>query len=61
MIVKKYTMEGNNMWKYWAKAIGDKSGKDNKEADIIAIIRTGIILIYIITNIFIVSGIIRHW
>jgi len=51
----------NNMWKYWAKAIGDKSGKDNKEADIIAIIRTGIILIYIITNIFIVAGIIRHW
>jgi len=49
------------MWKYWAKAIGDKSGKSDKEADIIAIIRTGIILIYIITNIFIIAGIIRHW
>ena len=49
------------MWKYWSKAIGDKSGKDDKEADIIAVIRTGIILIYIITNIFIVAGIIRHW
>ena len=49
------------IWRYWAKAIGEKSGKDNMDSDIIAIIRTFIILIYIITNIFIVCGILRHW
>ena len=49
------------MRKYWAKAIGDKSGRDNKEVDIIAVIRTGVIIIYIVTNIFLIAGIVRHW
>ena len=45
----------------WAKALGDKSGKNDKEADIIAMIRTFIFLQLIITNCFIVGGNIRHW
>ena len=49
------------LWILWAKALGEKSGKTNKEADIIACIRTAIVLTYIITNIFIVAGVIRHW
>jgi len=49
------------MWRLWAKALGEKHGKDNHEADKIAIIRTCIVLCYIITNIFIVAGVIRHW
>ena len=48
-------------WRLWAKAIGDKSGKNNVESDLIAIIRTIIILIYLVTNAFIVAGVIRHW
>ena len=48
-------------WRLWAKAIGEKSGVNTSEADRIAIIRTCIILCYIITNIFIVAGVIRHW
>jgi hypothetical protein len=32
-----------------------------KEADKIAIIRTLIILFYILTNLFIIAGVIRHW
>jgi len=49
------------MWRIWAKALGEKQGKDNKEADRVAIIRTSIVLCYIITNLFIIAGVIRHW
>jgi len=50
-----------NFWKLWAKAIGEKSGATNKEADYVALIRTFIVLCYIVTNMFIVAGVIRHW
>ncbi len=49
------------MWRIWAKALGEKSGVDDSEADVIAAIRTAIVLCYIVTNGFIVAGIIRHW
>ena len=51
----------NKIWRVWAKALGDKAGKHNKEADAIATVRTLIVLVYIITNFFIVAGVIRHW
>jgi hypothetical protein len=49
------------MWRLWAKALGEKVGKNDKEADKVAIIRSLIVLCYIVTNIFIVAGVIRHW
>ena len=49
------------MWRLWARALGDKAGKNTKEADIVAAIRTGIVLIYILTNFVIVAGVLRHW
>jgi hypothetical protein len=49
------------MWRLWAKALGEKNGKNNIEADRVAIIRTVIILSYILTNMFIIAGVIRHW
>lgn len=49
------------MWRLWAKALGTKTGNTDKEADLIAIIRTVISLVYLITNIVIVAGVIRHW
>jgi hypothetical protein len=45
----------------WAKALGEKAGDNNAEADLIACIRTAIVLTYIITNCFIVAGVIKHW
>jgi len=48
-------------WRLWAKALGEKAGKNDKEADRIALIRSTIVLCYIITNVFIVAGVIRHW
>ena len=49
------------IWRLWAKALGEKSGDTDQEADRIALIRTCVVLTYIITNIFIVAGVIRHW
>ena len=48
-------------WRLWAKAIGDKASSDNNEADKVAIIRTLIVLVYVIANIFLVANVIRHW
>ena len=50
-----------NLWRIWAKALGEKSGKSDKEADTIAKIRTFIFLQLVITNCFIIAGNIRHW
>ena len=50
-----------NTWRLWAKALGDKAGRHNREADMVAVIRTMIVLVYLITNLFIIAGIIRHW
>lgn len=49
------------MWRLWAKALGEKASSDDVEADKVAIIRTIIVLCYIVTNVFIVAGVIRHW
>lgn len=49
------------VWYYLAKSTGDKSGKTDSEADIVAIIRLIIVLQAVITNVFIVAGVIRHW
>ena len=48
-------------WRIWAKALGEKSGKSDKEADFIATIRTLIFIQLVITNCFIIAGNIRHW
>ena len=50
-----------NIWRLWAKALGQKASDKDLEADKVAIIRTIIIISYIITNIFIIAGVIKHW
>jgi len=49
------------VWRWWAKALGQKAGKNDKEADQVAIVRTLIFITYLLTNCFIVAGVIRHW
>lgn len=48
-------------WRLWAKALGRKDGITDGESDKVAIIRTCIIISYIVTNMFIIAGVIRHW
>ena len=49
------------MWRLWCKALGEKSGNNDSEANSIACIRTIIVLSYILTNLFIIAGVIHHW
>ena len=49
------------MWRIWAKALGEKYGRTDREADTIAGIRTLIFISYLVTNLFIISGVVRHW
>lgn len=49
------------LWKQWARALGEKTGETNKDADTVAWIRTFLIIQAVITNFFIVINIIKHW
>lgn len=50
-----------NVWRLWCYALGEKQGKDKKEADTVALIRTVIFASYMITNVAIVANAVRHW
>jgi hypothetical protein len=47
------------LWRWWAKSLGEKASKCDKESDKIAIIRTIIFATYLITNLFIIYGVMR--
>ena len=49
------------MWRLWARSLGTKEGKNEKEADIVALVRTVILFSYMLTNALIVAGVVRHW
>ena len=49
------------IWKWFAMALGEKASKCDKESDVVARIRAVIFLTYLITNCFIIAGVIRHW
>jgi hypothetical protein len=51
----------SNLWRFWAKSLGEKGSKCDRESDTIALVRTFIFLTYLATNIFICAGVIRHW
>ena len=54
-------MKHKTAWKWFAMALGEKASKCDKESDVVARIRAVIFLTYLITNLFIVEGVIRHW
>ena len=51
----------HKIWRIWAKALGAKEGKNDREADTIAGIRTIIFVSYLVTNVAIVANAVRHW
>jgi hypothetical protein len=60
-VLTRLSTKAKQFWRLWAKALGEKSGATDQEADSVALVRTVIILTYIITNLFIIAGVIRHW
>ena len=54
--------KNKNLLYYIYCALGEKSHPNcNKTSDKVAVLRTIIFLTYLTTNIFIISGVIRHW
>ena len=50
------------LWRVWKYALGSFSDEKTKEYDnYVLIIRSIIFFSYLITNCFIVAGVIRHW
>lgn len=49
------------IWRIWAKSLGEKASSCDKESDNVAIVRTFIFITYLITNIAIVTNVVRHW
>ena len=49
------------LWKLWALALGEKASHQDKDADLVAGIRTIVFITYFTTNLFIISGVVRHW
>ena len=48
------------LWKLWCMSLGEKASDDSKEADIVAIFRTVVVLVNFFTCFFIISGVLRH-
>lgn len=61
MLVIQQLMKAKLIWRLWAKSLGEKTGVTDSEADTVAMIRTCIVWCYIVTNVFIIAGVIRHW
>ena len=53
--------KNKSLWRLWCKALGQKASDNDKESDVVAIIRTFIFITYLITNIAIVANAVRHW
>ena len=52
----------NKIWKVWKYALGSfADDKTSKYDNVVAMVRTFIFITYLITNCFIISGVIRHW
>ena len=50
------------IWKIWKYALGSFADDKTRDYDnVVAIVRTVILLTYLTTNTFIISGVIRHW
>jgi hypothetical protein len=57
-ITKTYGIK--NMWEYWCKAIGQKAYDDNNRADAVALIRTGWVVLHIVTCLAIIANAIAN-
>ena len=49
------------VWHLWSLSLGEKAHKKDHVADKVAILRSIIFATYLVTNCFIVAGVMRHW
>jgi hypothetical protein len=58
---KANTLTLSRLWRLWCLSLGDKASDDSNEADMVAIMRTIVVLVNFGTCFFIVAGVLRHW
>jgi len=51
----------NYFWYVWCKAMGEKAHNSSKISNHVALIRTAIVMVYVITNIAIIANIVHNW
>ena len=52
----------NKLWKIWKYALGSFSDEKTEPYDnYVVLVRSIIFVSYLVTNCFIISGVIRHW
>lgn len=49
------------LWRLWAKSLGEKAGTTDSEANMIALIRTLVVLVNFITCFFIMINVVHTW
>ena len=60
--LKKRSNDIIRFWKIWKYALGSFADTKTQRYDnLIVLVRSFIFLTYLITNCFIISGVIRHW
>lgn len=48
-------------WYVWQKAVGERASASQQLSDHVSLVRTALIVSYLITNLVIVLGVWRHW
>ena len=51
----------NKWWRLWALSLGEKLGDNDKEADIVAMLRSAVVLLNLVTCLFIIAGVVHNW
>lgn len=57
----KSNYQTRHIWRIIAKALGEKAYTHDRLADQVATVRLIFLSAYMITNLFICAGVIRHW
>ena len=48
-------------WEVWAKALGEKAYEDSRTSDLVALVRTVIVLVNVVCAAFIMTNIVHNW
>lgn len=56
MVLLRRNLIFKHVWEYWCKALGSKAYQENHKADKVALIRTGWVILHVITCLFIIAS-----
>lgn len=54
-------LRGKKVWRLWALSLGERAGDNDKEADTVALIRTTLAVINVLTCFLISFNILHQW